>query len=49
MADKFCGGEVRLTVDQKILFPNVDTSKVPEMLEMPFFEKFPVVSERVRG
>lgn len=43
VADKYCDGEVRLTVDQKFLFPNVDTAKIPEMLEMEFFEKFPVV------
>lgn len=44
VADAFCGGEIRLTVDQKLLFPNVDTEKVEEMIKMPLFEKFPVVS-----
>ncbi|CAM9644753.1 unnamed protein product [Ascophyllum nodosum] len=43
VADAYCEGELRLTVDQKILFPNVDTAKVPEMTEtMPFFKRFPV-------
>ncbi len=44
VADAFCDGEIRLTVDQKLLFPNVNTAKVSEMTKMPFFEKFPVVS-----
>ncbi|CAN0477284.1 unnamed protein product, partial [Hapterophycus canaliculatus] len=47
VADAFSGGEIRLTVDQKLLFPNVDTAKVSEMQEMPFFDKFPVVSDHV--
>ena len=48
VADAYCEGELRLTVDQKILFPNVDTAKVPEMTEtMPFFKRFPVVSGAV--
>lgn len=44
VADAFSAGEIRLTVDEKLLFPNVDTAKVSEMIKMPFFEKFPVVS-----
>lgn len=46
VADAFSDGEIRLTVDQKLLFPNVDTAKVSEMQKMPFFEKFPVVRTR---
>ncbi|CAN0305865.1 unnamed protein product [Ectocarpus sp. 6 AP-2014] len=42
VADEYCDGEIRLTVDEKLLFPNVDTDKLPEMTKMPFFEKFPV-------
>ncbi|CAM9939394.1 unnamed protein product [Pylaiella littoralis] len=42
VADAFSAGEIRLTVDQKLLFPNVDTEKVEEMTKMPLFEKFPV-------
>ncbi|CAM9283039.1 unnamed protein product [Scytosiphon promiscuus] len=42
VADAFSDGEIRLTVDQKLLFPNVDTAKVPEMRKLPFFAKFPV-------
>lgn len=46
VADAYCDGEVRLTVDQKVLFPNVDTAKVPEMTQtMAFFKRFPVVSD----
>lgn len=41
VAEEFSGGEVRLTVDQKVLFPNVDTARLPEMMEMPFLKKFP--------
>lgn len=47
VADAFCDGEIRLTVDQKLLFPNVDTAKVSEMTKMPFFQKFPVVRAEV--
>lgn len=43
VADKYCDGEVRLTVDEKLLFPNVDTDKVHEMIKMPFFQKVPLV------
>ncbi|CAM9273489.1 unnamed protein product [Choristocarpus tenellus] len=42
VADQFSGSEVRLTVDQRVLFPNVPTELVPKMLEMPFFKRFPV-------
>lgn len=48
VADAFSAGEVRLTVDEKLLFPNVDTAKVSEMMKMPLFEKFPVVSQSPR-
>ncbi|CAM9501310.1 unnamed protein product [Laminaria digitata] len=41
VAEAFSAGEVRLTVDQKVLFPNVDTARLPEMMEMPFLKKFP--------
>ena len=44
VAEAFSGGEIRLTVDEKILFPNVDTARLPEMMEMPFLKRFPVVS-----
>lgn len=44
VADAFCEGEVRLTVDQKVLFPNVDSDKISELLEMPFLKKHPAVS-----
>ena len=44
VAEAFSGGEVRLTVDQKVLFPNVDTARLPEMMEMPFLKRFPPVS-----
>ena len=33
IADKYSGGEVRLTVEQNIILPNVDKSDVDELLE----------------
>lgn len=48
VADAFSAGEIRLTVDEKLLFPNVDTAKLEEMVKMPFFQKFPVVSNSNR-
>jgi ferredoxin-nitrite reductase len=32
LADKYSGGEIRLTVEQNIILPNVDESKVAELL-----------------
>jgi ferredoxin-nitrite reductase len=35
LADKYCAGEVRLTVEQNIILPNVDDSMVKELLNEP--------------
>ncbi|EEC47904.1 predicted protein [Phaeodactylum tricornutum CCAP 1055/1] len=37
IADKYSDGEVRLTVEQNIIFPNVDEDKVDELLAEPAF------------
>ncbi|KAG8467830.1 hypothetical protein KFE25_006882 [Diacronema lutheri] len=35
LADKYSAGEIRLTVEQNALLPNVDTARVPELLAEP--------------
>lgn len=35
LADKYSGGEVRLTVEQNVVLPNVDTALVPALLQEP--------------
>ncbi|CAM9326230.1 unnamed protein product [Phaeothamnion confervicola] len=42
VAERYAGGEMRLTVDQNILFPNVAEDDVEEMQRMPFFKTHPV-------
>jgi ferredoxin-nitrite reductase len=49
MADKYSGGEMRLTVEQNVLFPNVADAAVPGMLAEPIFGRFPVSPGRVAG
>mmetsp|Transcript_14615 Transcript_14615/g.19232 ORF Transcript_14615/g.19232 Transcript_14615/m.19232 type:complete len:583 (+) Transcript_14615:54-1802(+) len=42
VADKYSNGEVRLTVEQNMIFPNVQNDSLEELSRMPFFEKFPI-------
>ena len=35
LADKYSNGEIRLTVDQNVIFPNVDNAKVADFLAEP--------------
>jgi len=35
LADKYCDGEIRLTVEQNIIFPNVDEDKLDDLLAEP--------------
>jgi len=35
LADKFSGGEIRLTVEQNFILPNVDMDRIDEILEEP--------------
>lgn len=49
VADKYSGGEVRLTVDQNILFPNVENSKLDEMLAETLFARFRVKPGNIVG
>ncbi len=37
VADKYSDGEIRLTVEQNIILPNVDESKIDELLAEPAF------------
>merc|ERR1712157_470153 len=39
LADKYSSGEVRLTVEQNIILPNVDEDKVDELLKEPALAK----------
>jgi len=38
LADKYSGGEIRLTVEQNCLLPNVDEDRIDEILAEPCFE-----------
>eukprot|EP00177_Eucheuma_denticulatum_P005430 GFKZ01009872.1.p1 GENE.GFKZ01009872.1~~GFKZ01009872.1.p1 ORF type:complete len:575 (-),score=87.87 GFKZ01009872.1:1207-2931(-) len=40
VADKYSNGEMRLTVEQNIIFPNVANEQVEEMIQQPIFDKF---------
>lgn len=39
LADEFSGGEIRFTVEQNLLLPNVDNARVPELLAAPLFNR----------
>jgi ferredoxin-nitrite reductase len=39
LADKYSGGEIRLTVEQNAILPNVDEDKVPKLLAEPTLGK----------
>ena len=39
LADKYSNGEIRLTVEQNVILPNVDESKVDELLKEPALGK----------
>uniref|UniRef100_A0A7S0F715 Ferredoxin--nitrite reductase, chloroplastic n=1 Tax=Craspedostauros australis TaxID=1486917 RepID=A0A7S0F715_9STRA len=39
LADKYSAGEIRMTVEQNLIFPNVDEGKVKEMLAEPVLGK----------
>lgn len=49
VADQFSGGELRITVDQNVLFPNVANERVEELIAHPIFERFPVRPGRILG
>lgn len=42
IADEFSGGEVRVTVDQNVLFPNVKNEDVERLSAHPLFQKFKI-------
>lgn len=49
VADKYSNGEMRLTVEQNILFPNVANERVNEMCQEPIFEKFNIRPGKISG
>ena len=53
LADKYSNGEIRLTVEQNIILPNVDESKVAELLTEPAFTdtdtRFKVFPGKIEG
>lgn len=52
LADKYSNGEIRLTVEQNIILPNVDESKVDELLAEPAFSgdsRFKVNAGKIEG
>lgn len=42
VADKYSGGEVRITCEENILFPNVKNEDVEAMRAEPLFERFKI-------
>lgn len=42
VADKYSGGEVRITCEENVIFPNVPNDSVPAMLKEPLFQRFKV-------
>lgn len=42
VADKYSGGEVRITCEENILFPNVSNDDIEAMRAEPLFEKFKI-------
>lgn len=52
LADKYSDGEIRLTVEQNIILPNVDESKIDELLAEPAFgadSRFKVNPGKIEG
>lgn len=49
IADKYSNGEMRLTVEQNVLFPNVRNEELDEILSEPIFRKFPIAPGRILG
>lgn len=42
VADKYSGGQVRITCEENVLFPNVKNEDVEAMRKEPIFERFPI-------
>ncbi|KAI0566113.1 Nitrite and sulphite reductase 4Fe-4S [Gracilaria domingensis] len=49
VADKYCDGEVRLTVEQNLIFPNVKDEALQDILKEDLFSKFMVSPGRIVG
>lgn len=49
VADKYSNGEMRLTVEQNVLFPNVKNEDITAMLAEPIFRKLLVAPGRITG
>jgi ferredoxin-nitrite reductase len=42
VADKYSGGEVRITCEENIIFPNVRNEDIPAMEQEPIFKRFEI-------
>lgn len=49
VADKFSNGEMRLTVEQNVIFPNVSNNHINEIRQERIFEKFKIDPGRILG
>lgn len=47
VADRYSVGEMRLTVEQNVLFPNVKNEELDALLAEPLFRRFPVAPSAV--
>ena len=41
LAEEYGSGELRLTVEQNVIIPNVPSSRVAALLQEPLLERFP--------
>lgn len=49
MTDKYSGGEVRVTCEENLVFPNVKNSDVEAMSKEPFFQRFEINAGNLMG
>lgn len=49
VADKYSNGEVRLTVEQNVIFPNIPNERIEEMSNEPLFSRFLIRPGRISG
>lgn len=49
VADKYSNGEMRMTVEQNVIFPNVSNERVEDLCKEPIFEKFKINPGRILG
>lgn len=49
LADEYSGGELRMTVEQNIIFPNVKNERLDELSAHPIFERYQIRPGKIAG